>query len=159
MYRVVILPPPAAVRQLEEYRRRLDPAFHRLPLHVPVAVPFERTEATVYEEFDRTSRVSRFELELGAAEIADERLELPVTRGAEHVTALSRALADAFGIELPGRDPALLLGRSSSAAELELAARGLDVVERPDRLSVDQISLLVEDARGLWVVARTRPLR
>ena len=160
MYRVVLLPPSPLATRVDEVRRRLDPAFHRVPAHVPLIAPFDEESPRVFEQFDRASRRTAFELSLGAAARIDDRLVLPLETGADEVVELQQALAEALGAAASERAPELLLGRSENAAELELAARSLAVDS--DALSgfqVRDVTLLTEDARGLWVVARTRPLR
>lgn len=160
MFRVVLLPPPALATRVDEVRRRLDPAFHRVPAHIPLIAPFDDEPARVFDRFDRASRRSSFPVEFDRPTRHDDRLVLPVRTGGDLCDELRRALEDALGTARH-EDPAdLLLGRSETPAELELAARSLSVdADALSGFDVRTVSLLTEDARGLWVVARTRPLR
>jgi hypothetical protein len=157
---LVLLPPPDAVRVLEEFRRLHDPAFHRVAAHVPLLPPFDAGDAVLrrFDAFDADG----FDVALGAATVVGEALCLPVVRGRDDVVGLLGALASALLpplAEVPPRTPALRVGLFGGAAEAELARRALATVELTAAWPVRDVTLLVEDVRGLWHLLRNRRLR
>ena len=160
MYQVVILPPAGLIEQVEQFRRLHDPAFHRLPAHVPLLPPFEPVRRDFLSAFDGF-RAERFAIGFGEAVTGDHVLGLSVVRGAESLVALRRALVDALqdpGAPLPAGPPSLRIGLFTSDAEQELARRAVGTVEPPPDVEVRALTLLIEDVRGIWHPARERVL-
>ncbi len=161
MLQVALIPPPEALGPAELFRRLHDPGFHRLPAHVTLLPPFEPVRRDVLERFDAFD-AAPFRARLGAPFETGTTLWLAFVEGGDAVAALRRALADALLDPLapPAAAPAALrIGHFSSAAELELARRGLAADLALPEFRVDTLTLLLEDRRGLWHDVRLRALR
>lgn len=161
MFQVVVLPPPEVATAIEEFRRLHDPAFHRVGAHIAVLPPFDADEAALAPRFDGTDAGAAFDIELGAACAAGQALALPVERGRERFAALRSAFATALLpvlTELPDAAPSLRVGLFGGPAELELARRTLEGRVAAPAWRVAEVTLLVEDVRGLWHPLRRKPL-
>ena len=161
MYQVAVLPPVEALGTIEQFRRLHDPAFHRMPANVPLLPPFEPVRQDVLARFDDL-RCAPFDARLGAPEAHGTSLILTMIEGAAEITALQSALHVALldpaapPAEAP---PSLRIGHFSSLPALELARRGLGTTEALPTFRVTQVSLLLEDVRGIWHPVRERVLR
>ena len=161
MFQVVVLPPTDAVREVEEFRRLHDPAFHRVAAHVALLPPFVASDASLLERFDSFRGGAGFDVELGPPTASGRALCLPATRGDAELRALQSALAAALLPSLaepPQSAPALRVGLFGGDAEMELARRALATLPAPS-FAVNEIALLLEDVRGLWHPVRTSRLR
>lgn len=155
-----MLPPAEATREVEEFRRLHDPAFHRVAAHVSLLPPFEPSDAALLERFDAFRGGAAFEVELGPPQASGRALCLPAARGDAELVALQSALASALLPPLaspPRAAPSLRVGLFGGDAEMELARRALATRAAP-AFSVNEVALLVEDVRGLWHPVRTSRL-
>jgi hypothetical protein len=161
VYEVALIPPPEALGDVEAFRRLHDPAFHRIPAHVPLLPPFEPIRTDVLSQFDGF-RAAAFEARLGNAHGSATSLVLDLVQGADEVTALRDALHDALLDPAAPRvtePPTVRIGHFPSEAALELARRGFDHALELQAFRVDRITLLMEDVRGIWHPVRERVLR
>jgi 2'-5' RNA ligase superfamily protein len=161
VFQVVVLPPPDLAAAIEEFRRLHDPAFHRLGAHLPVLPPFDSGDASLDARFDAAAAGRAFDVELGPPAAAGQALVLPVVGGRGEFLALRAAFATALLpalTELPDAAPSLRVGLFGGAAEMELARRSLSVLGPVAAWRVTEVTLLVEDVRGLWHPLRGRPL-
>jgi len=161
VFQVVVLPPPDLAATLDEFRRLHDPSFHRVGAHVAVLPPFDSGDASLADRFDAADAGAAFDVALGAAAASGQALCLPVARGGERIAALRSAFAAALLpalTELPGAAPSLRVGLFSGAAEMELARRTLESRVADLAWRVAEVTLLVEDVRGLWHPLRRKPL-
>ena len=161
MYQVALIPPPEALGQIELFRRLHDPAFHRLPAHVPLLPPFEPIRRDVLAQFD-AFRSAAFDAQLGNAHEMGTSLMLDLVVGAAETIALRgvlhSALLDPAAPEVT-EPPTVRIGHFPSAAAMELARRGFDHTTELQPFRVDRVSLLLEDVRGIWHPVRERVLR
>ncbi len=161
MFQVVVLPPPEALGALEEFRRRHDPAFHRLPAHVLVLGPFDPADERALDRFDTVAAPEPFVVELGAPELRDDGLYLPAWRGLDQLETLRADLAEALvgpDADVAATPPSLRVGRFGIAAEAELVARSLSAAGLPRPFTVDTLTLVLEDERAIWHPVRRRHL-
>ncbi len=161
MFQVVVLPPPDAVLVIEEFRRLHDPAFHRIGPHLPLLPPFEPGNATLLERFDGFRGGAGFDVEFGPPTAAGRALCLPAERGQAELRALRTVLAAALLpplTEAPDGPIVLRAGLFGSDAELELARRAMTVTGGVPAWSVREITLLLEDERGIWHAVRRKRL-
>jgi len=161
VFQVVVLPPAEAMRDVEEFRRLHDPAFHRVTAHLPLLPPFDATDAALLERFDAFRGGAGFDVELGPPTAVGRALCLPAARGDAELRALQSALAAALlpsPAEPPRAAPTLRVGLFGGDAELELARRALATLP-PPAFAVSEVALLLEDVRGLWHEVRTSKLR
>jgi hypothetical protein len=161
LYQLVVLPPPGAVRDVEEFRRLHDPSFHRVAAHLPLVPPFATADRRLIERFDGLRLAPSFDVVLGRAAPIGRALALPVVAGAQAFDALRRAAAaellpsfpePVFGV------PAMYVGAFGGDAEMELARRAFSTLPPPPPFAVDAVTLLLEDVRGLWHPVRARRL-
>jgi hypothetical protein len=161
VYQVALIPPPEALGQIELFRRLHDPAFHRLPAHVPLLPPFEPIRRDVLTQFDAL-RAAPFDARLGNAHAMGTSLMLDLVLGAGETVALRgtlhAALLDPAAPEVDSA-PRVRIGHFASDAALELARRGLGPDEELQPFRVDRVTLLLEDVRGIWHPVRERVLR
>ena len=161
MYQVALIPPPDALGEIEQFRRVHDPAFHRLPAHVPLLPPFEPIRRDVLAQFD-AFRAAPFDARLGDAHALGTSLVLALVVGADETIALRRglhgALLDPAAPEMD-EPPVLRIGHFPSDAALEMARRSFDHARELATFRVDRITLLLEDVRGIWHPVRDRLLR
>jgi hypothetical protein len=162
VYQVVVLPPPGVLGPVEQFRRMHDPAFHRGPAALPLTAPFEAEDAGLLERFDRFVGPRRFDVALGPAQANGRALVLAPSRGGRELDALRRTLTEALfggdGVE-GAAHPTLRVGFFSSEAELELARRSLAISGEVTPFAVTEVTLQMEDERGLWHPVRVRRLR
>ena len=161
MYQVAIIPPVEALGAIEQFRRLHDPGFHRVPAHVPLLPPFEPVRRDVLARFDAL-RAPAFDARLGAPTIHGTSLVLTLADGAEQTEALREFLHTALldpAAPSAVAEPVLLIGHFPSAAALELARRGLVATDSLPQFAVTQVTLLLEDVRGIWHPVRERVLR
>ncbi len=161
MYQVALIPPPAALGDGDAFRRLHDPAFHRMPAHIPLLPPFEPVRRDVLAQFD-AFRCAPFEARLGAAQERGTALVLRLVHGERETAALRAALHDALldpAAPHVTEPPALRIGHFPSPAALELARRSLLAEELLPTFTVGRVSLLLEDVRGIWHAVRERVLR
>ena len=152
------MPPPGTLASVEQFRRLHDPAFHRIAAHVGILPPFEPSDANVLDLFDAAALPPRFTAEFGAPAAVGRALVLPLTGGAREGLALQAALARLLlgpADAGPALAPALRIGLFSSDAEMEMARRALTSLESPPGFGVTEVSLLLEDLRGLWHPVRS----
>lgn len=161
MYMVAVLPPPEVVAPLEDYRRRHDPAFHRIAAHLRLVGPFEQPDPRALDAFDTIEAGPPLDVVLGPAENHGEALVLPVLTGGEALEAVRAQLAAVLHTRTddPRRRPALLVGRFGIDAERELVARAMAAAPPLAGFRVDELTLLFQDERGLWHPVRRRRLR
>jgi hypothetical protein len=161
VFQVVVLPPDGAATRLEEFRRVHDPAFHRIGAHLALLPPFEADDRALAERF-ADFRASAFDVSFGPAAPIGRALGYPVEDGADAVRALTASLASAllgpFG-EPPFLVPAVRVGLFGSDAEMELARRTLWDAPPPGPWRVAEVTLLLEDVRGLWHPVRRAALQ
>jgi hypothetical protein len=161
VFQVVVLPPAETMREVEEFRRLHDPAFHRVAAHLPLVAPFEPLDADLVARFDALRGAAAFDVTWGPAAVAGRALVLPVSDGEAQVDLLRAALTAELAPPLadtPRLAPALRLGLFGGDAEIELARRAFSTLPPPPGFRVRELSLLVEDERGLWHAVRERRL-
>ena len=161
MYQVAIIPPVEALGEIEQFRRLHDPAFHRVPAHVPLLPPFEPARQDVLARFDAL-HAPPFDARLGAADVLGTSLVLTLIAGKTETEALRTALHEALldpAAPPVTTAPSLRIGHFPSDAALELARRGLATTDVLPEFRVAQITLLMEDVRGIWHPVRERILR
>ena len=161
MYQVAIIPPVEALGEIEHFRRLHDPAFHRVPAHVPLLPPFEPVRQDILARFD-VLRSPPFDARLGAAKIHGTSLVLTLVDGNTPTEQLRAALHEALlDPAAPRADarPSLRIGHFPSDAALELARRSLSTTDALPAFRVEQVTLLLEDVRGIWHPVRERTLR
>ncbi len=164
---VVLLPPPAALEAVEEFRREHDPLFHRIPGHLTVVFPFEgRTEAEALRaarDGAAAAAAGPFEVSLGGAGRFDDGVVyLRVGRGAAELASLHDALAPLFlppGARPLPYLPHLTVARGTGAAEAEFLERQAAGRLPTVRFDAEVLTLVVEDARGLWLARGTVALQ
>ena len=156
-----MLPPPEALGDVEEFRRLHDPAFHRLPAHVPLLPPFEPIRRDFLARFD-AFRSPPLTVSFGEAVAGECTLGLTVVQGHDELLAMRDALGHALLDESAPRaagPPCLRVGLFGSDAELELARRALGTAPELPPLTIRMLTLLLEDVRGIWHPVRERVLR
>ena len=161
MYQVAIIPPVDALGEIEHFRRLHDPAFHRVPAHVPLLPPFEPVRRDFLARFDAL-RASPFDARLGSPEVHDTSLALALVQGAAETAGVREALHEALldpAAPAAIAQPSLRIGHFPSEAALELARRGLAATDALPVFHVGQVTLLLEDVRGIWHPVRERVLR
>jgi hypothetical protein len=164
---VVVFPPPAAVAAAEEFRRLHDPLFLRVAAHVTVvpAVGW-RPAAVALPRLDEAIRLvnpAPFPVNLcGVGRTKDGVVFVKVDEGAAALAELNERLTAALGpppgAERPPYFPVLGIGRGPTAARAEFLQRQAAGHLAPTRFSVEHLSLLVEDSRGLWHERHRLPL-
>ncbi len=162
VYQVVILPPPGILGEVEELRRRHDPAFHRVPAHIALVGAFEPVSEQMLDAFDRLRPGRTFGVTFGAPQTHGHTLVLPIERGADELTRIRSQAAEALlppESEQPAGPVVLRVGMFSGDAERELVRRGLAANPPEGEFTVAELTLLLEDSRGLWHPVRRRPLR
>ncbi len=164
---VVVFPPAEAAAPAESFRRLHDPLFHKIAAHVAVVPAFSWcTEARAVPrilEAIRGSERAPFPLTLrGVGRTKTGVVYLPVVEGQEALAALHEILSWALrpppGIERPPFVPVLGLGRAAGEAEAEFLQRQVAGHLAPIRFSVEVLTVVLEDARGLWHVRERLPL-
>ncbi len=153
MYQVVVLPPPGSLGAVERFRKRHDPAFHRVGAHLPVLPAFEARGDGVVREFAGLRGGAPFGIAYGSPAVRGRMLCLPITDGATALRGLRDALAAVFLDPLhsmPEAEPHLRVGLFASEPELELTRRALVNSQPPEPFEAQELVLLMEDARGLW---------
>ncbi len=159
MFQAVVFPPAQFLHDVEEFRRRHDPAFHRVAAHLPLVAPFDAADEGLVARLD-AFRAAPFEVSFGPPAAHGEALLLPVVGGAAEFDALQRALALFLRGDVPDPPPlaALRAGLFGTTAELELARRALATLPPTPPFVVREVTLLMEDVRGLWHEVRRRRL-
>jgi len=155
---VVLFPPAEAVGAAEEFRREHDPLFHRIAAHLTVVFPFESTWERAAPRLERAvaAGATAFEVVLaGAGRFDDGVVYLRVGEGAPVLAALHERLTDAVApptgaVHLPFV-PHLTLGRGTGPAESAFLERQAAGRLAETRFRAERLSLVVEDARGIWV--------
>lgn len=163
VHEVAVLIPPAALGDLDSFRRLHDPAFHRGAARVPVLPSFETPRADLLVRFDALDLydVAPFLVGFGAPAADGRALELPVSDGCEALQKLRRLLARGLLgplADADGAPPAVRIGLFSSDAERELARRAFSTGRAPAPFRASSLALLFEDERGLWHTVRERAL-
>jgi hypothetical protein len=161
VFQVVVLPPAESTRDVEEFRRLHDPAFHRIGAHLVLVPPFDATEEAVVVRFDAMELRPAFDVAFGPPVANGHALALAVTGGAAALAALRGDVATALlppHVERPDGAIALRAGLLGGDAELELARRALATLPPPEAFTVREVVLLLEDVRGLWHDVRRRRL-
>ncbi len=164
----VVVPVPAeAAGPVEEFRRIHDPLFHKIAAHVVVVpaqgwCPEERAVPRILEAV-RASGQGPFPLALsGVGRTRDGVVFLRVEEGAAILADLHRALVLSMvpppDLELPEYRPVAALGRAPGDAEAEFLQRQVAGHVAPIRFPVEALSVVVEDARGLWHLRERIPL-
>ena len=156
-----MLPPAESTRDVEEFRRLHDPAFHRIGAHLVLLPPFDATNDSLVGRFDAMELRPAFDVAFGPPVATGHALALAVTVGGAALHALQGDLAAALLpplVERPNAAAALRVGLFGSDAELELARRALATLPPPDTFTVRDVVLLLEDVRGLWHDVRHRRL-
>jgi len=156
---VVLFPPAPAVSAAEEFRRIHDPLFLRIPAHVTVVSAFgwrgrREAEKRIGRALDDV-RPGSFPATLcGVGRTKDGVVFVKVEEGAPRLSRLHEALTDALGpppdLELPPFVPVLGVGRTPGAAEAAFLQRQVAGHLPPARFSVETLSLVEEDGRGIW---------
>jgi hypothetical protein len=161
VFQVVVLPPAESTRDVEEFRRLHDPAFHRIGAHLVLVPPFDATSETLIARFDAMELRPAFDVAFGPPVANGHALSLAVTHGEAALRALQGDVAAAIlppHIERPNGAVALRVGLLGGDAELELARRALATLAPPAAFTVREVVLLLEDVRGLWHDVRRRRL-
>lgn len=163
---VVVFPPAEAVTDAEAFRREHDPLFHRIAAHLTVVFPLEGLDpASAARRLERALEEAKgriFAVGLGGAGRYDDGVVfLRVGRGAEELCRLHDALTAAVGP--PGTTrlpylPHLTVGRAAGEAEAIFLERQAAGRITGVRFSVEALSVVVEDARGLWLEKVRIPL-
>ena len=164
---VVVFPPAEAVAAAEEFRRIHDPLFHKIAAHVAVvpAVAWcdaEQASGRISEAMRKAGR-GTFPVNLsGAGRTRDGTVFVKVDEGAAALAALHGVLVAALGPPPgwapPPFVPVMGVGRSPTVSEAEFLQRQLAGHLAPVRFPVEHLSLVVEDARGLWHEKERFPL-
>ncbi len=164
---VVVFPPAEAVAAAEEFRRIHDPLFHKVAAHVTVvpalgwcsedkALPRLLGALGVFRQGPFPATLS------GVGRTKDGVVFVRVEEGASALSGLNAVLTGALvpppGLELPAYLPVLGVGRSPTPSEAEFLQRQIAGHLAPVRFSVESLSLIVEDARGLWHERERIPL-
>ena len=166
-FAVVVFPPADAVAVAEEFRRLHDPLFHRIAAHVAVvpALSWRTREVGLPRLVEAVAACGRgpFPVNLsGAGRTKDGTVFVKVDEGAGPLgdlhDRLVAALAPPAGMEPPPFVPVMGIGRSATVSEAEFLHRQRAGHLAPVRFSVDHLSFVVEDARGLWVEKERLPL-
>lgn len=164
---VVVFPPADAVAAAEEFRRLHDPLFHRIPAHVTLVPAIGwRTEEEASPRLAQavaSAAQGPFPATLsGVGRTRDGVVFVRVEEGAAALSSLharlTAALAPPPGYEPPPFVPVLGLGRSPGTSEAEFLQRQVAGHLAPMRFSVEDLALIVEDARGLWHERERLPL-
>jgi len=161
VFQVVVLPPAESTRDVEEFRRLHDPAFHRIGAHMALVPPFDATEEALFARFDAMDLRPAFDVAFGPPVAHGHALALSVLSGEAALRALQGDVAAIVlppHVERPNASSALRVGLFGSDAELELARRALATLPPPDAFTVREVVLLLEDVRGLWHDVRRRRL-
>lgn len=163
----MVFPPAASVAAAEEFRRLHDPLYHRIQAHVTVVPAVDwrpRVEALPrLEEAIRDAERRPFPILLsGAGRTKDGTVYVKVVEGLADLEALHGRLLAALGPP-PGHEPppfipVLGLGRAPTVSEAEFLQRQAAGHLAPVRFSVEHVSVVVEDARGLWHETERLPL-
>ena len=164
---VVVFPPAEAVAAAEEFRRIHDPLFHKVAAHVTVVPALGwRTEEEAgprLVEALAAAGQGPFPANLsGVGRTKDGVVFVRVEEGSATLAALNLRLAAALvpppGHEPPPYLPVLGIGRTPTPSEAEFLQRQVAGHLAPVRFSVESLSLIVEDARGLWHERERLPL-
>ena len=164
---VVAFPPAEAVAVVEEFRRIHDPLFHKIAAHVTVvpALAWRTEEAAVPRlvEAVAASGQGPFPATLsGVGRTRDGVVFVRVEEGASTLASLHgrllASLSPPAGLDPPVYIPVLGLGRTATPAEAEFLQRQVAGHLAPVRYSVEDLSVVVEDARGLWHLRERIPL-
>jgi len=156
---VVVFPPAEAVAAAEEFRRLHDPLFHRIAAHVAVIPAFTwRTGEEAEERVGRALAEGRrgpFPATLsGVGRTTDGVVFVRVEEGSTALARIHERLLRALGPppdhESPPFVSVLGIGRAPGRSEAEFLQRQVAGHLPPARFSVEVLSLVVEDARGLW---------
>jgi 2'-5' RNA ligase len=156
---VVVFPPAEAVAAAEEFRRLHDPLFHRVAAHVAVVPAFswrtgDEAETRVGEALARARRGPFPATLSGVGRTKEGVVFVRVEEGAPALARLHELLLAALDpppdFEPPPFVPVLGIGRAEGRAEAEFLQRQVAGHLAPARFSVETLSLVVEDARGLW---------
>jgi 2'-5' RNA ligase len=156
---VVVFPPAEAVAAAEEYRRIHDPLFHRIAAHIAVvpALSWRSREEGLprLEEAVRVPGRGPFPVNLsGAGRTRDGTVFVKVDEGTAQLADLNVRLLAALGpppgFEPPPFIPVMGIGRAPTVSEAEFLQRQIAGHLSPVRFSVERLSFVVEDARGLW---------
>lgn len=166
-FAVVVFPPADAVAAAEEFRRLHDPLFHRIAAHVAVVPALSwrslaEARPLLAEAMAAAGR-RPFPVNLsGAGRTKDGTVFVKVDEGAGPLGDLNARLVAALGpppgMEFPPFVPVMGIGRAPTVSEAEFLQRQLAGHLAPVRFSVEHLSLVVEDARGLWVEKERLPL-
>lgn len=164
---VVIFPPPKAVEAAESFRRLHDPLFHKIGAHVALVPAFSWcTESRAVPrllEAVRAAERNPFPISLqGVGRTTGGVVYLPVIEGAGILGALHGTLTAALGpppdLDRPPFVPVLGIGRAAGEAEAAFLQRQVAGHLAPIRFPVEELTVVVEDARGLWHVRERLPL-
>lgn len=156
---VVLFPPARAVSAAEEFRRIHDPLFHRIPAHVTVVPAFgwrsrEEAESRIGRVLDGAGPGPFPATLSGVGRTKDGVVFVKVEEGAPALSRIHESLTEALGpppdLELPLFVPVLGVGRAGGPAEAAFLQRQVAGHLPPARFSVESVSLVVEDARGIW---------
>ncbi len=164
---VVVFPPAEAVAAAEEFRRLHDPLFHRIAAHVAVlpALSWRTAAEGLPRLAGAVAAAGRgpFPVNLsGAGRTRDGTVFVKVDEGAGPLGDLNGRLLAALGppegAEVPPYVPVMGIGRAPTVSEAEFLQRQIAGHLAPVRFSVEHLSFVVEDARGLWVEKERLPL-
>ena len=156
---VVLFPPAEAVSAAEEFRRIHDPLFHRIPAHVTVVSAFawrnrRDAEHRVGRALDDAARGPFPATLSGVGRTKDGVVFVKVEEGAPSLSRLHEALTEALGpppdLDLPPFVPVLGVGRTPTGSEAAFLQRQVAGHLPPARFSVETLSLVEEDGRGIW---------
>lgn len=163
----MVFPPAPSVAAAEEFRRLHDPLFHRIAAHVTVVPALDwrpRVDALPrLEEAIRDAERSPFAVLLsGAGRTKDGTVYVRVEEGDRALGELHGRLLAALGPP-PGHEPppfipVLGLGRAPTVSEAEFLQRQAAGHLAPVRFAVEHLSVVVEDARGMWHETERLPL-
>jgi len=166
-FAVVVFPPADAVAAAEEFRRLHDPLFHKIAAHVAVvpALSWRTCEEGLPRLVEAVAAAGRgpFPVNLsGAGRTKDGTVFVKVDEGAGPLGEWNARLVAALGppesMEFPPFVPVMGIGRAPTVSEAEFLQRQLAGHLAPVRFSVEHLSFVVEDARGLWVEKERLPL-
>jgi 2'-5' RNA ligase len=155
---VVVFPPADAVAAVEEFRRIHDPLFHKIAAHVTVVPALGWCPEDLAAERLAGAVAARgrgsFPLALsGVGRTRDGVVFVKVGEGAAELDALHGLLSESLrpppDLQRPPYIPVLGLGRGATTSEAEFLLRQAAGHLAPVRFSVEVLSLVVEDARGL----------
>ena len=164
---VVVFPPVGAAAPAEEFRRLHDPLFHRIAAHLTVVPALswctEARAVPLLLEAIRAADRGPFPATLnGVGRTREGVVYLRVEEGAGALAALNDRLTRALGppadLERPPFVPVLGIGRAAGPAEAEFLQRQVAGHIAPVQFSVEDLSVVVEDARGLWHLRERLPL-